>query len=144
MCEDVRGYDERIQISREFQSQQKVFTAFIWPLSDNYSLDKIQGFLEDFVSNPKFNESKQQNQLKFKFLERIEQKQAPKEEGEKAEKVEQSPMSEFQEVSCEVIKTRLSRNLLKVKFRNSECFQEFVRSIYFKHSDLYSKLKEYE
>lgn len=84
--EDVRGYDERIQIAREFQSQQRVFTAFIWPLAENYSIEKIQEIVEEFMQNPAFTQSKKENQLKFKYLEKIEQKkQALKENGEQPE-----------------------------------------------------------
>lgn len=53
-------------------------------------------------------------------------------------------MSDYQEVYCELNKTRLNRNYLTIKFRNSECFQEFVRNLHFKQNDIYKKFKEFE
>lgn len=146
--EDVKGYDERIQISREFQSQQKIFTAFLWPLNDNFSLEKIQSIVEDFIQNPMFTQSKRENQLKFKYLEKIEQKKQEQKEPESESKLQEEStpkaMNDFQEVFCEVNKTRLNRNYLTVKFRNSDCFQEFVRCVYFKQNEVYRRLQEFE
>jgi hypothetical protein len=43
-------------------------------LADNYSLEKIQCYLEEFIANPMFTQSKKENQLKYKYLEKLEQK----------------------------------------------------------------------
>ena len=47
-------------------------------------------------------------------------------------------------MQCELAKTRLGRNFLTVRFRNSDCFQEFVRQVHFRQSELFQKLKEFE
>lgn len=53
-------------------------------------------------------------------------------------------MNDFQEVQCEISKTRLNRNYLTIKFRNSECFQEFVRSLHFRQNEIYKQFREFE
>lgn len=91
-------------------------------------MEKIEQIAEEFVQNPIFAQAKKDNQLKYKYLEKIEQKKQEENPvaGEAVPET-QKVMSDFQECFCEMSKTRLNRNMLTVKFRNSDCFQEFVR-----------------
>lgn len=53
-------------------------------------------------------------------------------------------MNDFKEVQCEISKARLNRNYLTIKFGNSECFQEFVRSLLLRQNEIYKQFYQFE
>lgn len=44
--DDVKSYEERSNIAGEFVSQNKIFQCFVWPLSDDATVERIEKALE--------------------------------------------------------------------------------------------------